>query len=703
MENNTMAYEGFEPYAFISYSHADRLKVERLLRMLSKENKRFWYDAGIRCSDEWEAKINERLQSSAIFILFLSNGVEQRSEVIRELRLAMKKREQSKGEYRIFVVMLERVPVPHIFRGEEFRDVLALLQSVQYVSMEALGGYTVRFKELLCGNEIWKYCGLGDKTGSADTDGGLETLDSLSFESGYIYPYAEPEDNENDAAKEEGIVFYKVNIGETDPNAVYPICIDNQWCPKEYFLDERFRNKGFGDSELEERRCAMQQNELITALLHNRQILINRASIFNSKAIARWYMSGNDEERKAFCALLENGSFVIYLMFERSPVEKPKFDVDKAQFDCWKDICRTNKVYCIRMSWAENESDPNYTDEANRFEITQKITLKMQELFLTTANNRYRIKALAEAVGIPEDKMHDFTEIWKYIRNIAFSANDLANNSYTRNRFYEDLLIKKGTPVPQCILDYKKPFTCELKQIVDYHYMINLPSALGINPMSSYDNGFSDYAMSEKRSRVDLRTVSADELRCSVATFYPDFLKETYFSSGAGIGLTEVAAIRGLESWQGYMEALDASRKRANLNEIDFHDVEEVWLRYRRLMKECSEKLPSIGFEKRSGSLSVIYHFGNCELITVYSSDSDIIRIRQCDQRLLSPLLRQNVTIDFACGDILENNISENCFIERLRLFEGVLLQSAAKAYEETLAALREHSYCFTEEQYGRI
>ena len=87
MENNTMAYEGFEPYAFISYSHADRLKVERLLRMLSKENKRFWYDAGIRCSDEWEAKINERLQSSAIFILFLSNGVEQRSEVIRELRL----------------------------------------------------------------------------------------------------------------------------------------------------------------------------------------------------------------------------------------------------------------------------------------------------------------------------------------------------------------------------------------------------------------------------------------------------------------------------------------------------------------------------------------------------------------------------------------------------------------------------------------
>ena len=36
-------------------------------------------------------------------------------------------------------------------------------------------------------------------------------------------------------------------------------------------------------------------------------------------------------------------------------------------------------------------------------------------------------------------------------------------------------------------------------------------------------------------------------------------------------------------------------------------------------------------------------------------------------------------------------------------VFEGVLLQSAAKAYEETLAALREHSYCFTEEQYGRI
>ena len=689
IKSNTMAYSGNEPYAFISYSHADKTKVEGLLRAFFSKKKRFWYDDGVDYSEEWETVIAQKLQSSSVFILFMTNGIEQRFEIIKELRMAMKKREQSNGTYRIFVIMLERVPVKHLFR--EYPDVLDLLCKVQYISMSDFKGDTTDFRKLICGRSIWQHC---DNISTEDENAPEErlfSLDEVYTETGYIYPYAVPIERSWN-----GVDFYSVNVGETDPNAVYPICMDNQWCPKEILTDPSFREDGFTNRELEQKRCAMQQREVITALIHNRQVIINRASVVNTDALAKWYMSRDVKTKEAFYTLLENGSFVIYLMYEKSPTEMPLFDVNEAQYSCWQDICREHKVYCIRMSWDDMEND-----DANRFEITKKISLKMQELFLTTANDRYRMDAFAKATNIPDEDKERFVSVWRYIRNIAFSADDLRSGSYTRTRFYNDMLVKTGTQIPECRLDYSKPFVCELKQIVDYNYMINLPNALKINPVSSYETGFSDYSMYEKRSQEHFRTISSDELYCSVLTFDPFFLEETYFSSGKGTDLAEAVKIRSFDEWTSYMEALDASRKRANLNEIDFHDVEVVWERYSRLMEKCSRQMPGLGFRKQTGSLSVIYRFGSYELISVYSSDSDVIRIKRGDSRLLSSKLRENLTIDFACGDILEHYEAENCFIERLRLFEGILLQPADEAFEKTLTALKKNKYCFTEDQNG--
>jgi hypothetical protein len=348
------------------------------------------------------------------------------------------------------------------------------------------------------------------------------------------------------------------------------------------------------------------------------------------------------------------------------------------------------------MSWDDTEND-----DANEFEIAKKLSLKMQELFLTTANDRYRIDSFARATGISESDRERFVSVWRTIRNIVFSINDLRPESYSRTHFYNDMLVKKGTDIPECRLDFSKPFVCELKQIVDYHYMINLPNALGINPISSYATGFSDYYMYERRGLEHFRTISADELYCSVLTFNPLFLKETFFGTGEDINLSEAVKIRSFGEWTAYMESLDASRKRANLNEIDFHDVEVVWERFSGLMKKCSEHIPSLGLKKQAGSLSVIYNFGGYELISVYSSDSDVIKIKRGDESLLSSRLRENLIIEFACGDILEHYETKNCLIRRLRLFEGILLQSSAEAFNKTLSALTKNKYVFTEEQNG--
>lgn len=682
---STIAYQGKEPFAFISYSHADKTVVEKILRFMHQHEKRFWYDDGIEYGEEWEKVINERLESSSIFILFMTNGIEQRPEIIREIRMAIKKRKENEN-YKIFVVMLERVPVSYLFNRNGFMDLYELFSSVQYLSVSDNNGVTVSFLNLLMSSIIWKYCSTEEelkKTVNGESEVHLSSLSDITFVSDYIFPYALPT-----ICQKNEITFYTLNIGETDPNAVYPICMDNQWIPSDYFENSEFRENGFNVSNIEKERNQKQQYEIISALLHNWQVLINRASIFNSAALSDWYF-GCEAEYEAFCELLRNGSFVIYLMKERSPIEKPAFDVEEKQFQRWCEICKNNKVYCIRMSW-EGIDDG---DEANQFEIERKISMRMMQLLLTTANDRNRLKTFRRAMQIPDEQADAFTALWRKIREITLANDDYIQGSYARNNIYKDFLIKNGTSVPDCILDYKKPFVCEIKQIIDFNYMINLPAALHINPMSSYEERLWDYLMSERRSTHKMRTISAEELYCSVIMFSPSFLTKLPFPETANIHLSEAAAIRRLPEWKAYLESLDVSRKRANLNEIDFHDVEVVWKRFRQLMIECNKQLDNLHMQEMSGSLSIIYYLGTARLITVYHQDSDIIQIKEANETDLSDNLRENIAIDFVCGDILKYSEVTNCFLEKLRLFEGILLQSGRVAYQKLLEALTSHKH----------
>ncbi len=688
MVSESMAYKGYDPFAFISYSHADTPKVESLLRVLRKNGRRFWYDHGIEYSSDWQDTINERLKSSSAFILFMTNGIEQRAEIIREIRTAIKRRRED-PDYGIFVIMLERVPIKHLFGCDEFADIFELFNNVQYISAANFRGITVDFLEVLTGNGIWRSCMTPEELAqqSGQSEIGLVGLNEVDAESEYIYPYALPDTREAD-----GIAFFTLNVGETDPNAVYPICMDNQWVPPGFFTDKAFREYGFRAPSLSKQRKKMQQYEIISALLHNWQVLINRASAFNSEAIADWYMNDDDNTR-AFCELLRNGSFVIYLMKEKSPVERPYFDVNGEQFAKWKEICRNDPVYCIRMSW--NEIDGN--DSANSFEIARTLSMRMMNLFLTTANDKQRLKELQIAMGVPEEQIAEFNALWRRLRDTAIEKDDAKPGSYSRNSVYQDFLIQQGSQVPDCILDFEKPFVCELKQIVDFTYMINLPAALHINPVSSYENGLWDYYMSERRSEQNLRTISADELYCSVIDFMPEFLNEMYAAAEPEVSLADIALIRKTAEWKAYIEARDAGRKRASLNEIDFHDVEVVWLRYRDLLTVCADKLSHCRMREQPGCLSVIYSFGGCRLTTVYHENSNVICIRREQTEKLRDNPRENLVIEFVCGDIINNSNVQNCFIEKLRLFEGILLQSGRAAYQKILEGLTAHEHEFTE------
>ncbi len=51
------AYEGNDPYEFVSYSHDDRDDIHGEIRWLQDEGFNVWYDAGISGGTEWSEAI----------------------------------------------------------------------------------------------------------------------------------------------------------------------------------------------------------------------------------------------------------------------------------------------------------------------------------------------------------------------------------------------------------------------------------------------------------------------------------------------------------------------------------------------------------------------------------------------------------------------------------------------------------------------
>lgn len=85
----TVAYEGSEPYIFISYAHKDTDRVLPILDKLSKKGFRIWYDAGIEAGTEWPDYIAEHLEKASCFLSFLSESALASKNCRQEINYAM--------------------------------------------------------------------------------------------------------------------------------------------------------------------------------------------------------------------------------------------------------------------------------------------------------------------------------------------------------------------------------------------------------------------------------------------------------------------------------------------------------------------------------------------------------------------------------------------------------------------------------------
>lgn len=83
------AYDGSDPYLFISYSHLDSTLVFPEILYLHDQGYRIWYDEGIDPGNEWPDTIAKALKGASQFLVFVSNHAVDSKHVCNEIHFAL--------------------------------------------------------------------------------------------------------------------------------------------------------------------------------------------------------------------------------------------------------------------------------------------------------------------------------------------------------------------------------------------------------------------------------------------------------------------------------------------------------------------------------------------------------------------------------------------------------------------------------------
>jgi|TARA_B100000315_G_scaffold254130_1_gene294504 serine/threonine-protein kinase len=83
------AYQGDEPYIFVSYSHEDAEAVYAEIQWLKTQGFNIWYDEGINPGEEWRTELAESIEGSQLFLYFITPQSVASSHCQREVNFAL--------------------------------------------------------------------------------------------------------------------------------------------------------------------------------------------------------------------------------------------------------------------------------------------------------------------------------------------------------------------------------------------------------------------------------------------------------------------------------------------------------------------------------------------------------------------------------------------------------------------------------------
>ncbi|MBR2258663.1 MAG: toll/interleukin-1 receptor domain-containing protein [Blautia sp.] len=90
--NKPPVYEGNEPYIFVSYAHIISDRAMEIIRLLSSNGYRLWYDEGLVIGEAYDDLIAEKIEKCAAFLCLLSNEYGKSSFCKWEFNYAVERR-----------------------------------------------------------------------------------------------------------------------------------------------------------------------------------------------------------------------------------------------------------------------------------------------------------------------------------------------------------------------------------------------------------------------------------------------------------------------------------------------------------------------------------------------------------------------------------------------------------------------------------
>lgn len=655
---------------FISYSHQDHTCAQGIGRFLLRQGYDVWIDVEkLVTGKEWAEDINEAMKKANVFVVLLSKNSIRRPEVLREISLALE-RMKSDDKFKVIFIVIGKLH-PSWFAGNDERttkNVVDYLQKVQFVQLDARG--TIKISSM---QELLK--ALDGKL--IYSDGTINYDDN----SDYVFEGGMPEKTyDNDSENS----FFKVHFSDLSPSTAFPFGLDNQWLPDEIMHDDslfrgEFLKDGFGSEKVQKYLENFHKHNLFLALIHTRQLILNRASILNSRSIQRFYCDSGYtyNEKKAFEELLKNGSIIVFLYGnnELTPfVSKlPDYSTMSYAIDAWNDLCTRISMYCIRENW-ENPVDKHSID------FVKHCT--------TLAFNKEINEMLVECLGYDDTKKHDFYDVLKEIEMTVFlqthilgTGNKSKVEGYSRSTFYKNFIVlDKGIDVSRsvldCIFDSNKPFHEELKKIIDVYYNSIFTNYFNCDAMIPNNIDPKDTYLYQLYLQHGIKEVGPDELKYAFSEFFKnDKILEVISEIGEDFyidnwSLERIFKYREGMQWREYIELLEYITNRSSSWEIDFSEIEKLVEIFVNSITSSKEGIVEI---KKANKFVPSYTFRIC-------IGSKVLDIVCCDniRKLKSypgsffDKSQNNLSIQFLLGDSTssKNNVADSIFLP-IKIFDG--------------------------------
>ena len=635
---------------FVSYSSSDSEKVRAIVDVLERNCFRCWHDydsegsgSGIPLGTIWRQKIADAIEKSGAFLAFISRGFSGRPVALWEVEQALKKREVDPKHYPIIFVFLE--PVNMSIFSEDIQKAVHNTQNIRYWKVVRRSGFLTRdfVRRLIYANwpdcvidhekrEMMGMARLTPGNWNKDEENALifaaETLPERSYhrlsreaviKSCVTKEHISKEDLEvlpfQKAKLKNGktFAFYRLSPDDIERNTVYPFVMDDQWVPSEFYdpalsvsdsqtpeypqITKAFKESGLTSDLVRQEIVSRQQREIIRCLLHNWQIVVNRAFIVNSEVFRQWYApdDNNPEDYSAFRSLIGDDSIIVFLSREDHPypLSLPKFATTRENIEKWRAFCldvskeEDKSIACLRLDW---------NNDSNEYEDQSLLGYQFQEFCLTTAENEHRMKAMMNALGIASEMYPAFRERWRAVEAdvVAWTRNH--DRPYNRSRFYEAFIIPSESKVNEGKVDLKKKFSAQFKQIIDFRYNLNLTTALQIQPAFPPQFRLNAFLIAGNSDLQRQRELNTEELIVAVEDFSEDVLrnpdnflsKNIFMPKKTSFELLHLPEIRKREPWRNYMLELSESKTRSRLREPDFFNIKRVWEKYRKFLEWMS-------------------------------------------------------------------------------------------------------------------